>query len=45
MSKQRGRTLLMQMAADGVRESDHPEYLRMREETLITGLRRAGMPE
>ena len=28
-----------------VRESDNPEYLRMREETLITGLRRAGLPE
>ncbi len=28
-----------------VRESDNPEYLRMREETLIAGLRKAGLPE
>ncbi|MGE5200623.1 MAG: tetratricopeptide repeat protein, partial [Acidobacteriota bacterium] len=28
-----------------VRESNNPDYLRMREETLITGLRRAGLPE
>ena len=27
------------------RESDNPDYLRLREETLITGLRKAGLPE
>jgi adenylate cyclase len=32
-------------AIKATRESDDPEYLRLREETLITGLRRAGFPE
>jgi hypothetical protein len=27
------------------RESDNPDYLRLREETLIPGLRKAGLPE
>jgi tetratricopeptide (TPR) repeat protein len=27
------------------RESENPDYLRLREETLIAGLRRAGLPE
>jgi hypothetical protein len=27
------------------RKADNPDYLRLREETLIAGLRQAGLPE